>query len=276
MTTLFRSVTIAGIVIMGLAYTVFGQQEPSQTSTTQTDPVQTDANQATSADAKTEWADALREKLTATLSVATNNPMQIVSISETPFEGLVEVELSTGETLFSDRNGEFLVTGDLFRASETGLVNLSAAARQLKIVDWIAAVPEDQMIIFNPEETKATITVFTDVDCTYCRKLHGDLEAILDLGIRVRYVAYPRGGEASTAYPKMISVWCSEDRNRSLTQAKNGQNLPTRDCENHILEHYNLGNKIGISGTPALVLEDGTVIPGYLDTTQLAGVVFGQ
>lgn len=276
MTTLFRSVAIAGIVIMGLAYTVFGQQEPSQTSTTQTDSVQTDANQATSADAKTEWADALREKLTATLSVATNNPMQIVSISETPFEGLVEVELNTGETLFSDRNGEFLVTGDLFRASETGLVNLSAAARQLKIVDWIAAVPEDQMIIFNPEETKATITVFTDVDCTYCRKLHGDLEAILDLGIRVRYVAYPRGGEASTAYPKMISVWCSEDRNRSLTQAKNGQNLPTRDCENHILEHYNLGNKIGISGTPALVLEDGTVIPGYLDTTQLAGVVFGQ
>ncbi|MGB4248618.1 MAG: DsbC family protein [Pseudohongiellaceae bacterium] len=276
MTTLFRSVAIAGIVIMGLAYTVFGQQEPSQTSTTQTDSVQTDANQATSADAKTEWADALRAKLTATLSVATNNPMQIVSISETPFEGLVEVELNTGETLFSDRNGEFLVTGDLFRASETGLVNLSAAARQLKIVDWIAAVPEDQMIIFNPEETKATITVFTDVDCTYCRKLHGDLEAILDLGIRVRYVAYPRGGEASTAYPKMISVWCSEDRNRSLTQAKNGQNLPTRDCENHILEHYNLGNKIGISGTPALVLEDGTVIPGYLDTTQLAGVVFGQ
>ena len=276
MTTLFRSVAIAGIVIMGLAYTVFGQQEPSQTSTTQTDSVQTDANQATSADAKTEWADALRAKLTATLSVATNNPMQIVSISETPFEGLVEVELSTGETLFSDRNGEFLVTGDLFRASETGLVNLSAAARQLKIVDWIAAVPEDQMIIFNPEETKATITVFTDVDCTYCRKLHGDLEAIMDLGIRVRYVAYPRGGEASTAYPKMISVWCSEDRNRSLTQAKNGQNLPTRDCENHILEHYNLGNKIGISGTPALVLEDGTVIPGYLDTTQLAGVVFGQ
>ena len=276
MTTLFRSVAIAGIVIMGLAYTVFGQQEPSQTSTTQTDSVQTDANQATSADAKTEWADALRAKLTATLSVATNNPMQIVSISETPCEGLVEVELSTGETLFSDRNGEFLVTGDLFRASETGLVNLSAAARQLKIVDWIAAVPEDQMIIFNPEETKATITVFTDVDCTYCRKLHGDLEAIMDLGIRVRYVAYPRGGEASTAYPKMISVWCSEDRNRSLTQAKNGQNLPTRDCENHILEHYNLGNKIGISGTPALVLEDGTVIPGYLDTTQLAGVVFGQ
>lgn len=262
MTTLFRSVALVALVTIGLAYTVLGQQETTPAEV----PAQTDS----------EWADALRAKLTTTLTAATNNAMQITSISETPFEGLVEVELSTGETLFSDRKGEFLVTGDLFSASETGLVNLSAAARQLKIVDWIAAVPEDQMIIFNPEATKATITVFTDVDCTYCRKLHGDLEAILDLGIRVRYVAYPRGGEASTAYPKMISVWCSEDRNRSLTQAKNGQNLPARDCENHILEHYNLGNKIGISGTPALVLEDGTVIPGYLDTQQLAGVVFAQ
>ena len=266
MTTLFRSVALAGLVLAGLAYTVFGQQEPSQTNT----------NQTNSAEANTAWADELRAKLITTLTVATNNAVEIISITETPFIGLVEVELDTGETLFSDRNGEFLVTGDLFSASATGLINLSAATRQLKIVDWIAAVPEDQMIIFTPEETKATITVFTDVDCTYCRKLHGDLEAILDLGIRVRYVAYPRGGEASTAYPKMISVWCSEDRNRSLTQAKNGQNLPARECENHILEHYNLGNKIGISGTPALVLADGTVIPGYLDAQQLAGVVFGQ
>ncbi len=262
MTTLFRSVALVALITAGLAYTVFGQQESTQTNK------QTDTN--------TEWADALRGKLTTSLTIATNNPVEIASIRETPFSGLVEVELSTGETLFSDRNGEYVVTGDLFSASETGLVNLSAAARQLKIVDWIAAVPEEQMIIFNPTETKATITVFTDVDCAYCRKLHGDLEAILALGIRVRYVAYPRGGEVSTAYPKMISVWCSEDRNRSLTQAKNGQNLPARDCENHVLEHYNLGNKIGISGTPALVLANGTVIPGYMDSQQLAGVVFGQ
>ncbi|MDP1930248.1 MAG: DsbC family protein [Gammaproteobacteria bacterium] len=261
MTTLFRSVALVALIMVGLAYAVFGQQEITP---------------ANSVQANTEWADALRAKLTTTLSIATNNAVQIISISETPFSGLVEVELSSGETLFSDRNGEYLVTGDLFSTSATGLVNLSAASRQLKIVGWIAAVPEDQMIIFSPEETKATITVFTDVDCTYCRKLHGDLEAIMALGIRVRYLAYPRGGEASTAYPKMISVWCSEDRSRSLTQAKNGQNLPTRDCENHILEHYNLGNKIGISGTPALVLANGAVIPGYLDSQQLAGIVFGQ
>lgn len=223
-----------------------------------------------------EWAQALKSRLTNSLMAATGAQLQIVAISETSFEGLIEVELDSGEKLFTDRTGEHLVTGDLFRATETGLVNLSAAARQKQIAEWVAAVPEDEMVIFTPEQTKATITVFTDVDCAYCRKLHGDMEAILDLGIQVRYVAYPRGGETSEAYPKMISVWCSEDRKRSLTQAKNGQNLPSRECDNPVLRHYNLGNRVGISGTPALVLQDGTVIPGYLEPAQLAGAVFGQ
>lgn len=254
MTTLFRSVAAVALVSVGLACAAFGQSDAAE------EP----------------WAAALRTKLTQTLVAATESDVQVVRITETPVAGLVEVELSTGETLFSDREGGYLVTGDLFKASADGLENLSAAARQGKVAEWIAAVPESEMIIFTPEEKKASITVFTDVDCTYCRKLHGELDAIMALGIQVRYVAYPRGGEASTAYPKMISVWCSDDRNKSLTQAKNGQNLPTRDCQTPVLEHYNLGNKIGISGTPALVLEDGTVIPGYLDSQQLAGVVFGQ
>lgn len=254
MTTLFRSVAAVALVSVGLVCAAFGQSDAVE------EP----------------WAAELRTKLTQTLVAATESDVQVVRITETPVAGLVEVELSTGETLFSDREGGYLVTGDLFKASADGLENLSAATRQGKVAEWIAAVPESEMIIFTPKEKKASITVFTDVDCTYCRKLHGELDAIMALGIQVRYVAYPRGGEASTAYPKMISVWCSDDRNKSLTQAKNGQNLPTRDCQTPVLEHYNLGNKIGISGTPALVLEDGTVIPGYLDSQQLAGVVFGQ
>lgn len=254
MTTLFRFVAAIALVSVGFAYTAFGQSDATE------EP----------------WTAELRTKLTQTLGAATESDVQVVRISETPVAGLVEVELSTGETLFSDREGGYLVTGDLFKASPDGLENLSAATRQGKVAEWIAAVPESEMIIFTPEEKKASITVFTDVDCTYCRKLHGELDAIMALGIQVRYVAYPRGGEGSTAYPKMISVWCSDDRNKSLTQAKNGQNLPARDCQTPVLEHYNLGNKIGISGTPALVLEDGTVIPGYLDSQQLAEVVFGQ
>jgi len=222
------------------------------------------------------WAQSLKAGLTQTLSQATGAMVEIVNVTETPFPGLIEVELSTGERLFTDTKGEYLVTGDLFKAQSNGLINLSAIERQKNIAQWIAEVPESEMVIFEPEQTKGTITVFTDVDCAYCRRLHGDLETNLANGIRVRYVAYPRGGEASEAYPKMISVWCSDDRNKSISQAKHGQNIPSRDCDNPVLKHYALGNKIGISGTPAIVLEDGTVIPGYLEPTQLAATVFGQ
>lgn len=222
------------------------------------------------------WAMTLKTNLASALAAATNANIEIVAIKQTPFEGLIEVELATGERLFTDRKGEYLVTGDLFKAESDGLVNLSAIARQSNIAAWIAEVPESEMVIFEPTNTRATITVFTDVDCAYCRRLHGDLEANLAQGIRIRYVAYPRGGEASEAYPKMINVWCSADRKKSLTQAKHGQNIPANDCENPVLKHYFLGNKIGISGTPAIVLQDGTVIPGYLEPAQLAATVFGQ
>ena len=128
-------------------------------------------------------------------------------------------------------------------------------------------------MVCNKDETRATLTVFTDVDCTYCRALHKDVEALVAKGIEVRYLAYPRGGEAAGSYEKMISVWCSQDRHKSLTQAKNGQNLPTRDCETPVLEHYELGNQIGISGTPALIFPDGRLIPGYMDVDRLVAML---
>lgn len=263
MTKLFRISAVA-VLVLGAAYWALSPNPVAG----QTSGVAQASNPA--------WANELRDNLTRALGAATNTPLQITAVRETPMEGLIEVELDTGETLFSDRKGEFIVTGDLLQASSGSLINLSAMARQGKVADWIAAVPEQEMIIFEPDETRATITVFTDVDCQYCRKLHSEIGQINDMGIRVRYMAYPRGGEASTAFPKMISVWCSDDRARALSQAKHGQNIPTRQCDNHVLEHYNLGNRIGISGTPALVLEDGTVIPGYVGAQQLGAMVLGQ
>jgi len=114
------------------------------------------------------------------------------------------------------------------------------------------------------------------VDCTYCRRLHHDVEAINALGIAVRYVAYPRGGAQSGAYEKMVSVWCAANKQQAITQAKNGQNLPARECNNPVLNQHALGNRIGITGTPAIVLEDGTLIPGYLDVDRLSAMVLGN
>jgi thiol:disulfide interchange protein DsbC len=215
----------------------------------------------------------LHEKLSQAIEVASQNQLQINSVTATPLSTIYEVELNTGEILYTDVSGDYLFAGDMYKTTAAGLLNLSASKRQQRNMEKIAAVPEDQMIKFTPDVVKATITVFTDVDCTYCRALHRDLEKNLAAGIEVRYLAYPRGGENAESFQKMISVWCSDDRKKALTQAKNGQNIPTKTCDNHVLEHYNLGNELGVTGTPALVFPDGRVIPGYVETERLAAML---
>jgi len=222
----------------------------------------------------TAGAQSLRDKLSAAIETASQNQLQIVGITETPLSNIYRVELSTGEMLYADAGGDYLFAGDMYKTSAAGLMNLSAGTRSERTVELIAAVPEDEMIIFTPEAaTLATITVFTDVDCTYCRKLHGDIEALLARGVQIRYMAYPRGGANADSYDKMISVWCSDDRQKSLAQAKNGQNLPTQDCENPVLKHHAMGNQLGITGTPALVMPDGTLVPGYMDVDRLTAML---
>ena len=224
-----------------------------------------------------DWEASLRDTINTSLGAASQGQLRVESLRETPMANAVEVILSSGEILFSDKSGRFMIAGEMYMTRPDGLVNLTAETRKDQVRELLAGVPEEQMVIFEPEgDVKATISVFTDVDCTYCRRLHHDVEAINASGIRVRYLAYPRGGLESTAYPKMISVWCSDDRQRAITQAKNGQNLPARDCQNPVLNHHSLGNRIGITGTPAIVLPDGTLIPGYMDVDRLTATVLGQ
>lgn len=215
----------------------------------------------------------LREKLSVAIEVASQNQLEIVSLNATPLSNIYEVELNTGEVLYSDVSGDYLFAGDMYQTTTAGLLNISASKRQERNLEKLAKVPEEEMIVFTPDVIKASITVFTDVDCTYCRALHRDLEKLMAAGIQVRYMAYPRGGVDAESYTKMISVWCSDDRKKTLTQAKNGQNIPERNCDSPILSHYQLGNEFGISGTPALVFPDGRVIPGYLETDRLAAML---
>jgi thiol:disulfide interchange protein DsbC len=215
----------------------------------------------------------LRDKLSAAIETASGNQLKITALKKTVLPTIYEVQLSTGEILYSDISGDYLFAGDMYRTSPSGLVNLSATSRQGTNLEKLNKIAESEMIIFEPEETKATLTVFTDVDCTYCRKLHGELDQLLAYGIRVRYLAYPRGGADSPAFPKMVSVWCSSNRHKSFNQAKNGQSLPAADCETPILEHYALGNEFGVNGTPALVFPDGRLVPGYIEATRLAAML---
>lgn len=214
--------------------------------------------------------ESLRERLHEAIVVASGNQLDIVNVKPTPLGAIYEVELNSGELLYADAAGEYLFAGDMYQTTPDGLLNLSIATRRETIARKVSAVPDEEAIIFEPDgEVRATLNIFTDVDCGFCRQLHGERGQYLDLGLRIRYLAYPRGGENATSYDKMISVWCSQDRRRALTQAKNGQNLPIRDCETPVMAHFDLGNQLGIQGTPALVFPDGRVIPGYVEAPRL-------
>jgi thiol:disulfide interchange protein DsbC len=137
----------------------------------------------------------------------------------------------------------------------------------------ISAIPESQMLIFSPKNPQYTITVFTDVDCAYCRKLHGEMAELNKLGVRVRYMFYPRTGPNTESWKKAEVVWCSANRNEALTRAKTGAQLDmnvSKSCDvTPVAREYALGQSIGVRGTPAILTEHGDYIAGYMPPREL-------
>ena len=188
-----------------------------------------------------------------------------------PMAGLYEVQVKGGPLLYIDADASHFIAGDLFAVQKSGFVNLAEQGRQKERAELIAAVKPEDMIIFAPENPKATIAVFTDVDCGYCRKLHSEVAELNDLGIAVHYLAFPRAGLGSPSFRKIASAWCAKDPGAALTSLKNGEEIPENVCaDNPVAAQILLGEKVGVNGTPALVLEDGTLVPGYRPAKELA------
>ena len=201
-------------------------------------------------------------------------PIEAVVAIDIP--GMYAIELSGGTTLYGTADGQHFFSGDLF-ALQDDLVNLSEQRRDKKRQQLMAQQSLEDMIVFPAVgEPRGYIQVFTDVDCGYCRKLHNEMAQINELGIEVRYLAYPRAGVDSDTHDKMTSAWCAKDRQRAITQLKAGASVPTKTCQNAISDHYGLGQQLGISGTPAIVLADGRLLPGYLPAQRLAAAVLGE
>jgi len=196
---------------------------------------------------------------------------KIDSIQPSEMKGLYEV-LSGAKIYYVSSNGQYLFQDDHLidikarkDLTEPKLVNI----RVKKLKD----MGEDQMIIFKPKESKYTVSIFTDIDCGYCRKLHKEMDQYLAEGITVQYMFYPRAGKGSSAYKKAVSVWCADDRNAALTKAKNGATLEPKDCDHPIDKHMELATDFEVRGTPMIVTENGTVLPGYVPASRLAKVL---
>ena len=194
--------------------------------------------------------------------------LKVEDINPTPAPGLFEV-VSGGHMGYATPDGKFVVSGDLIDVT-TG-VNLSEERRNGVRLELLSQIAKSDEIVFSPaEKPRHYVTVFTDVDCGYCRKLHSEIAAINAQGIEVRYIAYPRSGPASETWSKMEAVWCSADRQEAITQAKLGKEVEAEACKTPIAEQYALGEKLGVRGTPTMVTDRGELIPGYLPPAALA------
>lgn len=197
--------------------------------------------------------------------------MKVQSIEPSKIKGIYSVKVTDGPQLYVDETGSFFVTGDLYQITPRGFINLAEQSRDSERVQLMATLDVKDMIVFPAKDKKATITVYTDVDCFYCQKLHKEVPAMNELGIEVRYLAYPRAGIGSESYKKIASAWCADNPNEAMTKLKNKQNIPVNVCANNpVAEQFGLGKKMGVTGTPAMVMENGRLLPGYMPADRLA------
>jgi thiol:disulfide interchange protein DsbC len=192
------------------------------------------------------------------------------SVQPTPVDGLYQVEIGP-QVMFVTGDGRFLIDGAIVDLKTREDITESARGKaRMRAIDSIG---EEQMIVFDAPNTDHTITVFTDIDCGYCRKLHEQIGGYAAQGIRVRYLFYPRTGTGSPSFDKAVSVWCADDRQAAMTAAKSGQRVENRKCMNPVEKHMELGELMGIRGTPAIVLESGEMVPGYVEPKRLATLI---
>jgi len=204
---------------------------------------------------------ALKAKLEALL------PGMIVESME-PLEGTGLYEaVVDGEIVYFSKDARYVFQGDVIALDSRQ--NITANKRVVLKKKVLASLDEADMIVFEPEKTKHTLTVFTDIDCGYCRKLHQQMSEYNDLGIKIRYMAFPRSGPDSDSFNKAVNVWCADDRQQAMTDSKLGTHIAAKSCDNPVGAHFEAGRRLGVTGTPALFLESGQMLPGYIPPKRL-------
>ncbi|MGH1471306.1 MAG: thioredoxin fold domain-containing protein [Cellvibrionaceae bacterium] len=192
-------------------------------------------------------------------------------VYQTNISNIYQVKVEGGPDLYVNTTGDFFIAGDLFQIDQGEFINLKEKDLEKKRVKSIASIDKNLQIIFPAKEPFiGYINVFTDVDCFYCQKLHKDIDKINGLGIEVRYLAYPRAGLASDSARKMESAWCSKNKQEALTNLKNQKVIERKSCsKNTIAQHYQLGNQLGVNGTPSIFLKNGKMFAGYLQPERI-------
>lgn len=262
-----QSLLLPKIGLLGLAIAIAGcnsnSTESKQDGPNTAESVSNANTSVTAKDSNPEVVAALEKNFKAS-----GFDQTIISAIPTKMDGIYWVTSEGMPSFFSDESGQYVMQGQIIEIGQDKPIDISADLIAENAKTALANVDKDEMIIYPAKgETKAAVYVFTDADCPYCTKLHSEMDTINDLGIEVRYLAWPR---SEGSVPKMESIWCSEDRAAAMNQAKAGQALLAPDCDSPVRDHMKLGMSLGVSGTPAIYTESGYQIGGYLPANQLA------
>lgn len=198
---------------------------------------------------------------------------EITGLREVKDSGLYEAQIN-GQIIYFTGDGQYLLQGEM--VSLETRENLTEQRRVEVRNETLANIDPDQQIIFAPDDPQYTLTVFTDIDCGYCREMHRQIDEYNDLGIAIHYMAFPRGGLDSESFDKAEAVWCAEDRHQAMTDAKNDKRVKAGQCESPVAEQYQTGQKIGVRGTPAMFTQDGQSLPGYVPPKRLKEILDQQ
>jgi len=192
-------------------------------------------------------------------------------VAVSPIPGLYEVTMG-GLIAYVSADGKYLLSGNVYDLDTQ--VNLTASRRNSARAKALAAASESNMIVFGPANAKMTVTVFTDIDCGFCRKFHSQIADVNKAGVRVRYMFFPRTGPATESWTKAEQVWCAADRRDALTRAKKGDTFKGKSCgDAAVKSQYELGSDLGVEGTPAIFTQNGDYVGGYLSPAELVQAI---
>ena len=197
-----------------------------------------------------------------------NPNIKVDYIGASPLPGFREVIVG-GQLIYVSDDGKYLVQGTVVDIDTKSELTGSSTALASYRLGLLQSAPVSERIVFAPANPTYTVSIFTDIECGYCRKLHNEIAELNKLGIAVEYLAFPRMGLGSKDYRGMVSVWCSADRNQALTAAKSGRPVADKECKNPVATQYELGQRLGVTGTPAVYAPDGTQLGGYLPPQQM-------
>ena len=197
-----------------------------------------------------------------------NPQLKVDYVGASPMPGFREVVVG-GQVAYVSDDGKYLMQGQVLDLATRREITESSPGLASYRAGLIAGVPAAQRIVFAPPNAKHTVSVFTDIECGYCRKLHDDIAEYNRQGIAVEYLAFPRMGLGSPDHKNMVSVWCAANPKQALTEAKSGKPVPARTCDNPVAKEYELGQRVGVTGTPAIFSQGGVLLGGYLSPKQL-------